>query len=254
MNSTRGKLVLSGLLILCIQCAGFAQIDHDLRAAYFYDNWYEIFYDKEFSDSLKFTLSEEAERYLLVDKILIERSGKLKSKQFAGFIFKIGQNYYVQHFLFSEYLNDLHLLVRFHVLGTYGAAFIASDDSAISLDRHNYTGLGIVGDAVADALKNKKDKSRTEWKGKDGRLYSVIFYASVLDEDGYIERVNPSSSLLSEMVIEVLIRRHGLLDKYGDKKEWTAEEIGIFLTRINELSGNSVVRFQGLDFSSTFLE
>jgi hypothetical protein len=145
-------------------------------------------------------------------------------------------------------------LVRFHVLGTYGAAFIAGDDPAISLDRHNYTGLGIVGDAVADALKNRKDKSRTEWKGKDGRLYSVIFYASVLDEDGNIERVNPSASLLSEMVIEVLIKRHDLLDEYGDKKEWTAEEIGVFLTRINELSGNSIVRFQGLDFSSTFLE
>jgi hypothetical protein len=100
MNASRGKLVLSGLLILCIQCAGFSQIDHDLRAAYLYDNWYEIFYDKEFSDSLKFTLSEEAERYLLVDKVFIERSGKLKSKQFTGFIFKIGQKYYIQHFLF----------------------------------------------------------------------------------------------------------------------------------------------------------
>jgi hypothetical protein len=38
---------------------------------------------------------------------------------------------------------------------------------------------------------------------------------------------------------------------YVDKTDWTAEEIGAFLTEINESAGKSIVRFEGLDFSTT---
>ena len=244
------KFYGSLIFFFVLQSGAFAQDGTELYCAHFYKNWFDLFDHSIVLDSLQFSVSEKTDRYVLVDRVLNPKSGKLRRKDFGGYAFKIGEKYYAQHMLYTEYLNDIPLLVRFHVLGMYGAVFVATDDPVIGLERHSYTGLGILGDAVADAIKNRKDRSNKVWKGEDGSDYSIVFYASILNDEGNVDQINPDIGLLSEMVLDVLVDKHNMPEEYSHKTDWTAEEIGVFLTEINEAEGKSIVKFEGLDFSS----
>ena len=233
------------------QSLSYAQNGKGLYTAHFYGNWFDLFDQSVVIDSLQFSVAEIKDRYVLVDKVLNPKSGKLRKKDFGGYAFRLNDAFYAQHMLYTEYLKDIPLLVRYHVLGMYGAVFVDTDDPVIDLEQHNYTGLGILGDAVADAVKNRKDPSNTLWKGEDGKTYAIIFYASILDEQGRIDRVNPGTGLLSGRLLDVRVDRHHTTEDYAYKTDWTAEEIGAFLTEINEAEGKSIVKFKNLDFSST---
>ena len=242
------KLTGSVFFIFLLQSLSYAQKGPEIYSAQFYKNWFDLFDQSNVLDSLQFSIKEKTGRYLLVDKILNPKSGKLRKKDFGGYAFRLDDNYYAQHMLYTEYLNDIPLLVRYHVLGMYGAVFVATDDPLIGLEQHNYTGLGIIGDAVAESVKNRKDRSNKVWKSEDGKTYSIIFFGSILNEDGKMELINIKPVLLSENGINYLASHFNMGSAYVDKVNWTAEEIGVFLTLINEAAGRSIVKFEGLNF------
>lgn len=228
-----------------------AQREVELKRCYFYKTWYDWAADTIAPDSFQFSVKDKAVRYLLVDKIVNPKSGKLRRKDFGGFAFNVDGNYYAQHMYYTEYISDAKLLVRYHVLGLHSANFVATDDPIIGLEQHNYTGLGILGDAISDAVKNRKDRSNKVWRSKDGRTYSIIYLGCIINEDGEMELLNPSPVLLSEKGLNFLASHYNMASEYLDKSDWTAEEIGAFLTEINEAEGKSIVKFEGLDFSTT---
>jgi len=52
------------------------------------------------------------------------------------------------------------------------------------------------------------------------------------------------------MMLDELLIKHNMTEEYSHNTNWTAEEIGFFLTLINEAASRSIVKFEGLDFSS----
>lgn len=237
-------------LIFSLQPVARAQQTADLLTCYYYKTLYDWASDTMAQDSFQFSVKDKADRFLLVDKMVNPKSGKLRRKDFGGFAFNVDGNYYAQHMYYTEYISDAKLLVRYHVFGLNSAYFIAINDPVIGLEQHNYTGLGIIGDAIAESVKNSRDRSNKEWKSNDGRIFSIIYLGSTLDENGNMVLLNPSPVLLSENALNFLVNQYQMGSKYLNKPDWTAEEIGAFLTEINEAAGKSIVRFEGLDFSS----
>lgn len=228
-----------------------AQREVELKRCNYYRIWQNWSADTIAPDSFQFSVKDKADRFLLVDKLVNPKSGKLRRKDFGGFAFNVDGNYYAQHMYYTEYISDAKLLVRYHVFGLNSAYFIAINDPVIGLERHNYTGFGIIGDAIAESVKNSRDRSNKEWKSNDGRIFSIIYLGSTLDENGNMVLLNPSPVLLSENALNFLVNQYQMGSKYLNKPDWTAEEIGAFLTEINEAEGKSIVKFKSLDFSST---
>ena len=250
MKSLQVNFTSSLILFLLIQLPLFAQQKTELETCYYHLSWYDWAADTIARDSLQFSVKERADRYILVDKV-VNRRGKLRRKDFGGFALQVDGKYYVQHMDYSGYLNDMRLLVRYHVFGLQSANFIAIDDPKIDLDQHNYTGFGIIGDAIAESVKNRKDRSNKVWVSEEGTTYSIIHFGSILNEDGQMELINNQPVLLSEKGLNYLASHFKPGSTYVDKTDWTAEEIGAFLTEINEAEGKSIVKFESLDFSST---
>jgi len=244
------KLTSCIILLLLIQAEAHGQKEIDLKQCYYHKTWYNWSADTIAPDSFQFSVKDKADRFLLVDKMVNPKSGKLRRKDFGGFAFNVDGNYYAQHMYYTEYISDAKLLVRYHVFGLNSAYFIAINDPVIGLEQHNYTGLGIIGDAIAESVKNSRDRSNKEWKSNDGKTFSIIYLGSTLDENGNMVLLNPSPVLLSENALNFLVNQYQMGSKYLNKPDWTAEEIGAFLTEINKSTGKSIVRFEGLDFSS----